>query len=139
MVASRPPVLYLDASAIVKLVVRETETDALLEYLGDAHLVSSEVAAVEVPRAAYLKTSAPETIPHAESLLRSFYLVALNDDVRRDAARAVPKDLRTLDAIHLASALRLQRETDAFVAYDHRLSSAARAAGFSVESPGSKH
>lgn len=137
MAASAPRVLYLDASAIVKLVVRERETDRLIDYLGDAALVSSEISEVEVPRAAYLATGESETIARAETALRRFSLVALDDELRREAARAVPADLRSLDAIHLASCLRLKAQVDAVVVYDRKLSAALRAHALAVEAPGS--
>jgi predicted nucleic acid-binding protein len=121
----------------VKLVVSEQETDALVGYLGDAALAVSEVALVEVPRAAHLKTRAAETIPHAEALLRRFFLIALDDELYEEAARARPAELRSLDAVHLASALRVQDRIEAAVVYDRRLGSAAWEAGIRVEAPGS--
>jgi predicted nucleic acid-binding protein len=128
-------VLYLDASAIVKLVVREDETGELERYVEEAEMVTSELSAVEVPRAAHLKTGAAETIAHAEALLRRFYLVALDDEVKGAAARAGPTGLRTLDAIHLASAARMRDRIEAVVAYDRRLADAARDAGLRVDAP----
>lgn len=128
--------LYLDSSAIVKLVVRETETDQLIGYLADAQLIVSEIAYVEVPRAARLKTGLAETLRHAEAVLERFYAVALDDELKAAAARLGPPRLRTLDAIHLVSALRLQHGIEAIVAYDRRLKEAAEDAGFRVASPG---
>lgn len=135
MGTSAARVVYLDASAIVKLVVRERETDSLLAYLEDAERVSSEIAEIEVVRAAYLRTGASESIARAEAVLRRFSLVPVDDDIRRDAARARPADLRTLDAIHLASCLRLARQLDAVVAYDRRLADALRANALRVDAP----
>lgn len=135
--ASRPGgAVYLDASAIVKLVVRERETDALLGYLADADLIASEVVAVEVPRAAYLKTGVSETIDAAERLLRHFHLVALDEDLNRAAARAKPAHLGSLDAVHLACALRVQDQIDAVVVYDRRLGAAVRDTGLRAHAPG---
>jgi predicted nucleic acid-binding protein len=131
-----PRVLYLDASAIVKLVVRETETDALRRFLGSAELVSSEVVTVEVPRASYLKTGDPQTIGHSEQILRRFFLVGLDDGLRRMAARAQPPELRSLDAIHLVSALQMSSRVEAAVIYDRRLAQAARDGHLIVQSPG---
>jgi len=131
-----PSALYLDASAIVKLVVREDETDELARYVDGTELLTSELSAVEVPRATHLKTGAAETITHAEALMRRFYLVALDDDVKRAAARVQPPGLRTLDAIHLVSATRVRDRIAALVAYDRRLTEAARDAGLLVEAPG---
>jgi predicted nucleic acid-binding protein len=117
--------------------VSERETGALVGFLADAELAVSEVASVEVPRAAYLKTGAPETILHAESLLRRFFLIALDDDLYAEAARARPAELRSLDAVHLVSALRIGDRIEAAVVYDRRLGGAARQAGLRVEAPGS--
>ncbi|HEV2250989.1 MAG TPA: PIN domain-containing protein [Candidatus Limnocylindria bacterium] len=136
MASSAPRVLYLDASAIVKLVVRERETDRLIAYVGDAALVSSEVSEVEVPRAAFLRTGESESIARAETALRRFSLVALDDELRREASRARPAELRSLDAIHLASCLRLRSQVDAVVVYNRRLTAALRAHALPVEAPG---
>ena len=136
MASSAPRILYLDASAIVKLVIRERETDRLIEYVGDAALVSSEVSDVEVPRAAYLKTGDSEAIARAEAAMRRFSLVALDAELRHEAARVRPADLRTLDAIHLASCLRVRAQVDAVLAYDRKLTAALRTHGLSVAAPG---
>ncbi len=128
-------VVYLDSSAIVKLVVREAETDAVHRYVAEAEVVASEIVNVEVPRAAHLKTGAPETTEHAEALLRRFYLVPIDDALYRAAARVRPPGLRSIDAIHLASALRLRQELYSLVAYDRRLVRAAEEAGLRVEMP----
>lgn len=127
--------LYLDSSAVVKLVVRERETDELRAFIGGADLVSSEIAEVEVPRAAYLTTENAETLAHAEAILRRFSLVALDDELRHEAARARPPALRSLDAVHLVSCLRLARELTAVVVYDRRLTAALRALGLPIAAP----
>ncbi len=129
-------VLYLDASAIVKLVVAEAETDALRSYVEGGQLVTNEIALTEVPRAAYLRTGASEVFDKAESVLRRFDLVTLDEELHRAAARRPPRELRTLDAIHLVSALRVRERLQAVVVYDHRLAQAAREAGLVVDSPG---
>ena len=136
MASSAPRVLYLDASAIVKLVIRERETDRLVEYVGDAALVSSEISEVEVPRVAYLATGEEESVARAEMALRRFSLVALDDELRREAARMRPADLRSLDAIHLASCLRLRTQVDAVLVYDRELTAALLAHALPVEAPG---
>ncbi|MHB8589558.1 MAG: type II toxin-antitoxin system VapC family toxin [Candidatus Dormibacteraceae bacterium] len=136
MARSTPRIIYLDASAIVKLVVREAETDALRSFLGSAELISSEVVTVEVPRASFLKTGDPLTLRHSELVLKRFFLVALDDGLRSMAARAQPPDLRSLDAIHLVSALHVSSRVEAAIIYDHRLAKAARDARLVVETPG---
>jgi predicted nucleic acid-binding protein len=129
-------VLYVDSSAIVKLVVREAESDALREFLQSAQLVTSEVALTEVPRAAHLHTDAVAALDHAETVLRRFDLVELDEELHRAAARRAPRELRTLDAIHLVSALRLGDSLHAIVAYDRRFIKAARDARLRVDMPG---
>ena len=135
--SERPRLVYLDSSAIVKLVVREKETDALEEYLGSAELVSSEIADVEVPRAAYLRTGKTESVTRADAVLRRFGLVPLDDELRRAAARARPAELRSLDAVHLVSCLRLAAHLESVVCYDRRLAAALRAGSLHVEAPSS--
>lgn len=137
MAIDEPPrIVYVDSSAIVKLVVREAESDALREHLGGAQLVTSEIALTEVPRAAHLRTSAPEVLDQAETVLRRFDLVELDEELHHAAARRKPTDLRTLDAIHLVSALRLGTRLAEVVAYDRRLMRVARDAGLVVSAPG---
>lgn len=135
MAIAEPRVVYLDASAIVKLVVRESETEALRAYLDGLQLITSEISLTEVLRAAQLRTGAIEVIEQAENVLRRFDVVALDEELHRAAARAVPRELRTLDAIHLVSALRLRDRLGAVVVYDRRLTQAARDAGLAVEAP----
>lgn len=138
MATAEPPprVLYVDASAIVKLVVRESESDALRIYLNGAQLVTSEIALTEVPRAAHLRTGVAAVVDQAETVLRRFDLIALDEELHREAARRPPRELRTLDGIHLVSALRLGERLRAVVAYDRRLTQAARDAGLTVDAPG---
>ena len=133
--ADRPRVVYLDSSAIVKLVVREAETEALRAFLGSAELISSVVATVEVPRASYLKTADPAAIGQAEQVLARFFLVGLDAAVRSMAARAHPSELRTLDAIHLVATLQVGSRIEAAVIYDQRLAEAARNSNVVVQAP----
>lgn len=136
MATAEPRVLYVDSSAVVKLVVRERESDALRAHLEGAELVTSEIALTEVPRASYLRTGMTEVFDQTETVLRRFDLVELDEELHRAAARRSPPELRTLDAIHLVSALRLGERLHGVVAYDRRLAQAARDAGLIVEAPG---
>lgn len=131
-----PRALYVDSSAIVKLIVPEAESDALREHLEGRHLVTSEIALTEVPRAARLRSDAPDVFDRAEAVLRRFDLVELDEELHRAAARRDPSTLRALDAIHLVSALKLGARVRSVVAYDRRLAQAARAAGLAVDQPG---
>ncbi len=126
---------YLDASALVKLVVAEPESDPLARLLGpEPRIASSEIAVTEVVRAVRLADSRPEVTDRARRRLEEITLVALTRDLLEQAAMTAPPRLRTLDAIHLATALEI--EPDEFLAYDRRLLDAAAAAGLSVASPG---
>jgi len=129
--------LYLDSSALVKLVLPEPESAALLSLLADWEMhVSSAVAAVEVPRAAR-RASASETVGlRAAQVIRGVHLVIIDDEILDIASALEPPSLRSLAAIHLASAIVLQPDLGAFVAYDVRLAEAARQQGIEVLMPG---
>ena len=128
--------LYLDSSALVKLVLPEPETDALLDLLGDwEDRVSSALAAVEVIRAARRASSSEPVHRRAQRVVEGVHLVTIDDEVLEIAAGLAPESLRTLDAIHVASALVLQPDLGALVAYDTRLIEAARQSGLAVLSP----
>jgi uncharacterized protein len=126
--------LYLDSSAIVKLVVREPETPALRELLRAwPERVSSVIARIEVPRAARNVSAA--AVRRAGAIVARLGLVELGDEVIEWAAGLNPPILRTLDGIHLATALSLGEEVGSFCAYDRRLADAAASAGMDVTSP----
>ena len=125
---------YADASALVKLIVREPETDALRRYLASAGtLTSSLVATVEVPRA--VSRGAPGARTVMAEVFEALVIVDFDARIAARAAALEPAGLRTLDAIHLATALELGDELTAFLSYDDRLSAAARAVGLPVVTP----
>jgi uncharacterized protein len=127
-------VVYLDASALVKLLVSEPGSDALRAFLADVRSrVTSRIAAVEVSRAVARRPGLERVA--VDALLGSVSFRELDSGVARIAASVRPVALRSLDAIHLASALTLLPALDAFVTYDDRLGDAARAQGLRVESP----
>lgn len=128
--------IYLDSSAIIKLVVAEPESNALRAYLAEheGH-VSSGLARVEVSRALRRTNDTPAVLRYADQVLERIVLVAVDGPVIAGAASLDPPLLRSLDAIHLATALSLE-ELDALVTYDRRLSAAAQEAGLVVTSPG---
>lgn len=123
--------LYLDASALTKLIIVEPETAALQALVRGRGLVSSRVAVVEVTKA--VARANPDADPSAVLALVSF--VELDADLARIAAATGEPSRRALDAIHIASALRLGGEVEAFVSYDSRQAEAARQAGLRIEAP----
>jgi predicted nucleic acid-binding protein len=128
-------IVYLDSSAIVKLVVREPESLALRRYLRRRRtVVSSSLARVEVSRAV-LHLGA-RAVDRARDVLQRLDLVRLSDRVLASAEALEPAELRTLDAIHLATAGLLGETLGSVISYDDRLSEAARARGFAVHAPG---
>ena len=133
--ASSSGLLYLDSSALVKLVVAESETPALLEFLkGWPHRVSSALARVEVLRAVKRTGGDPVVRRRATRVLARIALIGIDEAVLVAAARILPPQLRTLDAIHVATA----RSLDALagiVTYDRRLGRAASRARLKVWSP----
>jgi len=127
-------VTYLDSSAIVKLVVREPESAALRRYLRRKRpVVSSALARTEVARA--LLPLGPAAVRRGEEVLASIELARVNDRVLTAAGALLLADLRSLDAIHLATAQQFGTDLARVVTYDDRLATAARALGCAVASP----
>jgi len=125
---------YLDASALVKLVVRERESSALQRYLRRRRpLVSSALARTEVARA--LLPLGKEAVERGQDVLARVDLVRVSDRVLGAAGALLPADLRSLDAIHLATAQQLGADLGQIVTYDHRMASAAESLGFTVPAP----
>jgi predicted nucleic acid-binding protein len=125
---------YVDSSALVKLAVREPESAALRRYLGRRRpLVSSALARTEVVRA--LLPLGPDAVRRGRDVLARVDLLRVNDRVLDAAGRLEPAELRSLDAIHLASAEQLGSELREFVTYDERLALAAAGRGFRVIRP----
>lgn len=116
--------------------IEEPESSALATYLaaGESILTTSGVALVEVPRATSIADPAPEVRAEAERLLSSCLLVRVGDAVLRLAADLASREVRTLDAIHLASAQLV--DADEMVVYDKRLLRAAHEVGIAVAHPG---
>jgi predicted nucleic acid-binding protein len=135
------PLLYADASALVKLIRNETESGALRAYVQDADLVSSELVLAEIPRAVRRAAALDPGLPLDLLLDRTGELVgavALRplDRASLAAAGALTEPaLRALDAIHVATAVDLH-PIDAFVTYDERQAAAARLAGLRTMAPG---
>lgn len=126
---------YLDPSALVKLAVVEPESAALRQYIRRRRpLVSSALARTEVARA--LLSLGPQALQRGDSVLARIDLVRINDRILNAAGAMLPADLRSLDAIHLATAQQLGADLARIVTYDDRMSEAARDLGWTVARPG---
>lgn len=129
--------IYLHSSALLKLLHEEPESAALADWLSAhvaAPMVSSEVARVEVLRTC--RCVNPDVLPAARNLLAQLDLMPLTSELIDDAADIGEANLRSLDAIHLASAGSIRSDLAGFIAYDLRLGDAAVAAGLALLRPG---
>jgi uncharacterized protein len=130
-------VWYLDSSALVRTVIEEPESGALLRWLeGKDRLAACDLVRVEVVRA--VRPSDPAAVGRARQAVRTMTLIRLDDDVYESAADLEPPLLRSLDALHLAAALSLGRDLAGVVTYDGQLAEGARALGLPVEAPGAR-
>ena len=131
--------IYLDSSAVVKMIRPEAESRDLVEWLNRRNepAVTSVLAEVEVPRA--LRRSGPVYLAAMPGVLASISRVEMDASVRATAAAYVTDTLRSLDAVHVATAEALVasgKTVSAFVTYDRRQASAAEAVGIKVRVPG---
>lgn len=135
------PLFYADASALVKLVRDEPESDPLRTFLADADLVSCELVLTEIPRAIRRASARDPRLDPARLLARAgevvdaLGLLPLERILLLAAGALAEPALRALDAIHVAAAIDLA-PVDAFVTYDERQAAAARLAGLRTISPG---
>ena len=126
--------VYLDSSAIVKLAVREAESDALRRHLRRRRpYVSSALARTEVLRA--LLPGGEHSLASGRRVLSHVELIRVNDRVLELAGLLLPYALRSLDAIHLATAARLADDLSEIVTYDDRMAAAALELGYRVVAP----
>ena len=125
----------MDTSALVKLVVREPETDALRGWLADSSRdpVACDLARTELMRA--VRRAAPDLAPDARRVLGAVTLTQVTTAIFEQAAQLEPAALRSLDAIRLAAALDLGDDLDGLVTYDGRMAEAAGSAGIQVIAP----
>ena len=127
-------VWYLDSSALVKTVIEEPESTALLGWLdGKDRLVACELVRVETVRA--VRVSDAGAVQRARQAVATLTLIRLDDAVYETAADLEPVTLRSLDAVQLAAALSLGRELAGVVTYDMRMAEAAQNLGLQVEAP----
>jgi uncharacterized protein len=126
--------IYVDSSAIVKLAVAEPESAPLRRYLRRrGPLVVSALARTEVGRA--LMPLGARAVRRGTDVLGRLDLVRVSDRILADAAILKPAELRSLDAIHLATIGQLGSSLSRVITYDERLANAVRAAGLSVVAP----
>ncbi|SEB36365.1 Predicted nucleic acid-binding protein, contains PIN domain [Paramicrobacterium humi] len=126
---------YLDTSALVKLIVSERESAALRSWLtqDEREPVTSDLARTELMRA--VRRIAPDLAVRARQVIDAMHVLSLTTETYDSAARLDPPILRTLDALHLASALEIGSDLDAMIVYDERLSQAAHGYGIPTLAP----
>jgi predicted nucleic acid-binding protein len=132
-------VIYLDSSAIVKMIRPEAESRDLVEWLNRRNepAVTSVLAEVEVPRA--LRRSSPAHLAAMPAVLARISRIEMDAAVRATAGAYVTDALRSLDAVHLATAevlVAAGKTVSAFVTYDTRQAGAVEPTGIRVEIPG---
>jgi predicted nucleic acid-binding protein len=127
--------VYLDSSAFIKLVVEETESAAARTFLAsrDARRVSSALLRTESLRA--VRDLGPDALATVREGLRRVDLIGIDDRILDAAGTLEPLVLRTLDAIHLATAMAVGDDLEVIVTYDERMVDAARLLGLSTATP----
>jgi uncharacterized protein len=129
-------VAYVDSSALLKLAVRERETSALEADLASrSGLLASRLAVLECRRAAR-RAGVRRVLRAVDGILEALYLLDITPAILDEAAALDPAVLRSLDAIHLATALSIDEPDLDVITYDGRLAGAARASGLTVVQPG---
>lgn len=129
--------LYLDSSALVKLVSPAPESRALTELLADwPERISSALARVEVLRATRRSGGGESKLRRAEKVVGRVGLIRPDQTILDEASGLGPPELRSLDAIHLATALSVGEDLGGMVCYDSRLTEAAARSGIEVLTPG---
>jgi len=125
---------YLDASAVVRLAVHEPESPALRRFLRRPRpLVTSALARTEVARA--LLPFGATALGRGVDVLRRIEIIRISDRILAAAGKMPPLELRSLDAIHLATAQQLGDDLGRLCTYDDRMAEAARAMGWAVVTP----
>jgi len=129
-------IAYIDSSALLKLLVREAETSALEADLASREgLITSSLAVVECRRAVR-RSGHRRVLQRAEQVFEAVYLLDLSPAIIEGAATVDPATIRSLDAIHLATALSVGDENLDLITYDDRMAEAARRHGLRVIKPG---
>ena len=123
---------YFDSSAVFKLSHEERETLALIEFLDAEPMQASTSVLGEVEVLRKLRSRRLD----GEEALKGFYLIGIDEEVRRTAIALGDETLRSLDALHVATALSIGDRDLIFVTYDNRQADSARQAGLKVVQPG---
>lgn len=126
--------IYLDTSAFLRLIRDEEGSTALRGYIGErGDLVSSTLLVVEARRGVLRRD--PRRLPEVDAALDRVDVLEMSDAVIESASRLPDPLLRSLDAIHLATALLIREDVDALLTYDDRLAEAARTHGIPTSAP----
>lgn len=129
-------VYYVDTSAAIKLLFVESHSKSFAEFYDEnlsASWVSSALLRVELLRAVH--RALPTAVPDAQQLFLALDFIGIHDDIIDAATDEPDRMLRSLDAIHLATARTLGSDLDGMVTYDDRIAVAASAAGMTIISP----
>ena len=129
-------VYYADTSAVIKLLAEESHSRAFAAFYdshADTEWVSSTLSRIELTRA--VTRVMPALLPEARDLLSAFSYISMDDDVVEGAMNEPDRGLRSLDAVHLATARILADDLIAIVSYDDRLLKASEEAGLGIASP----
>ena len=124
---------YIDASAIVKLVLTEPESDEMARWYVESDRVSTSLVGIVETRRAVARR--PHDSVHLERVVSGIEVIGVTVRIGERAAAIAPPMVRTLDAIHLATAISIGTSLTSFVTYDDRLAEAARTLGLPVVSP----
>jgi uncharacterized protein len=124
---------YLDSSAFIKLVRSEPESRALRAELAGRELFSSVLLLVEGRRAA--RRYGTLAVSRARAALATITLLPIDQPIVEAAGELEPAELRSLDALHLATIISLGEDVERIYCYDARLTHAARAVGIDVSEP----
>ena len=129
-------VAYVDSSALLKIAIHEAETPALeADFAARDGLVTSRLAVLECRRAAR-RLLRGRALHSMEQVLEAVYLIEITSAILERAAAAEPPILRSLDAIHLATALSIDDPALEIITYDRRFAEAASTSGLHVVQPG---
>ncbi len=125
--------IYIDSSAILKLIIREKESEAVIS-IPRARFITSEISRVEVTRA--ILRYEPKALKNAEQVLKNLNFVKIDSQTLVQAERLPDRiSIRALDAIHIAVASKMALRISSVLTYDKQMAKAAKALGFEVLSP----